>query len=67
MSNNEVRCLHRKNPIALIRTGLCIGMPGLKGIGYFIIAHAYIISYVQVHAKYILFLDVATGSATGIG
>ena len=50
MSNNEVRCLHRKNPIALIRTGLCIGMPGLKGIGYFIIAHAYIISYVQVHA-----------------
>ena len=37
MTNNEVRCLH---PIALIRTGLCIGMPGLKGIGYFIIAHA---------------------------
>ena len=36
MSNNEVRCLHRKNPIALIRTGLCIGIARFEGIGYFI-------------------------------
>ena len=31
MSNNEVRCLHRKNPIALIRTSLCIGIARFEG------------------------------------